>query len=517
MNLNSPNSPDLIGRYHRQHLLGRGGFATVYKAFDPRFSQDVAVKILDSRFVHDVTERKQFINEARLLRSFDNENLVDVFDVGETEDGLPYLVMTYANGGSLADRLVDGHDNATPQSDAQIRQLIKALAGAIGYLHDQQMVHRDIKPANILYRSVDGDSEDGERILVADFGMVKNLRDGGVTRGGGSLAYAAPEQRATVAVVDERTDIYAASATVAEAALGRVRRADESWDDMLGDLSQSRPQLAEALRLGLQPTPADRCQTVRQWANASDAAVSSRFLAPSRPAPAPRRSSRRYLLAATGLLALAGLAGFQAIRSTGIDPVESSGSCIDQPGSVPAPEVVQTTTNAIVVSWQPNDEVLNLFVNGSYLDSTAPDGDLFVIEREPKRVDRLAPDTEYEIGLARPEQARTITCARTLSEPVTGEPLLGVYAPTGLEVTSASATAIEVTWDLRTGADFHNLFLNGQYVKTSDGGGSTTVGDTVAYTFTDLEPATTYDIGIRRVEGTNRSEQVTIQASTSSN
>ncbi|MBI3360600.1 MAG: protein kinase, partial [Chloroflexi bacterium] len=100
-------SPQKIGRYEIKAELGRGGMATVYRAFDPRFKRDVALKVLPRQFLHDPTFRVRFEREAETIAALEHPAIMPVYDSGE-EEGQPYLVMRYMTGGSLADRMARG-------------------------------------------------------------------------------------------------------------------------------------------------------------------------------------------------------------------------------------------------------------------------------------------------------------------------------------------------------------------------------------------------------------------------
>src|SRR5215212_781302 len=97
--------PDKIGIYDIKSELGRGGMATVYLGYDPRFEREVAVKVLPRELLHaDPQFRLRFEREAKIIAQLEHSAIVPVYDVGEA-DGQPYFVMRYMNGGSLSDRI----------------------------------------------------------------------------------------------------------------------------------------------------------------------------------------------------------------------------------------------------------------------------------------------------------------------------------------------------------------------------------------------------------------------------
>src|SRR5262245_50591399 len=96
-----------IGRYQIKAELGRGGMATVFLGYDPRFQREVALKVIPREFLHDPTFRTRFEREAQTIAALEHPAIVPVYDFGE-EDDQPYLVMRYLPGGSLTNRLKQG-------------------------------------------------------------------------------------------------------------------------------------------------------------------------------------------------------------------------------------------------------------------------------------------------------------------------------------------------------------------------------------------------------------------------
>ncbi len=180
----------IIGRYEILSLLGEGGMATVYKAYDPRLEREVALKVIRREAFppEDIDMLlKRFEREAKALGKLSHPNIVGVIDYGE-HDGSPYLVMVYVPGGTLKERL----GQPMPWRDA-IRLLLP-IGRALEYVHDRNIINRDVKPSNILM------TEDGQPLL-SDFGLAKlfekdreatNLTSSGT--GIGTPDYMAPEQ-----------------------------------------------------------------------------------------------------------------------------------------------------------------------------------------------------------------------------------------------------------------------------------------------------------------------------------
>ena len=179
----------LVDRYQILELLGKGGMAMVYKAYDTRLEREVAVKIIrleafPPEELHDVLKR--FEREAKALARLSHPNIVKVMDYGEYE-GSPFLVLEYLPGGTLKHRIGES------MLWQEAMRLLLPVARGLEYAHQRGIVHRDIKPANILL------TENGEPTL-SDFGIAKLLQGEKATTLTGSGAavgtpeYMAPEQ-----------------------------------------------------------------------------------------------------------------------------------------------------------------------------------------------------------------------------------------------------------------------------------------------------------------------------------
>ncbi|MGC5334309.1 serine/threonine-protein kinase [Micromonospora sp. DT62] len=278
-------SPGRIGPYRVERLLGTGSFATVWLAHDPMLDSRVAIKVLAENWHHDLRVRERFLDEARLLRRLDDARLVRVHAVGELADGRPYSVLTWADGGSLRDRLAAG-----PMPAPAALELLAEIAAGVAVLHRHGVVHRDLSPGNVLFRS----GPDGERVLIADLGLAKALAAAsGLTARAGTPGYMAPEQDDPFAIVGTRADVYAlgrlglrllAPAADAGAAPGTVAQAAG------GAGGGAPPEVAAVLRRATAPRAADRYPdatafraALRRPAPAASAPAAS---APAAPAPA---------------------------------------------------------------------------------------------------------------------------------------------------------------------------------------------------------------------------------------
>jgi predicted Ser/Thr protein kinase len=194
-----------IGRYEIVEERGRGAMGAVYLARDPAMDRIVALKTIHSMALsgpQGKEYRERFYGEARAAGRLAHPGIVPVFDVGE-EDGLPYLVMEYIEGQTLADAAKGGQRLTLER----VCELGQQIAEALGYAHKNGVVHRDVKPANILLTS--REKYGIERPKITDFGVAKMAASQLTTTGQllGTPAFMPPEQF-TGAVIDGRSDLF---------------------------------------------------------------------------------------------------------------------------------------------------------------------------------------------------------------------------------------------------------------------------------------------------------------------
>lgn len=183
-----------IGRYEIQEMIGRGGMAVVYRAHDPQFNRDVAIKVLSQHAMEAFDFRERFAQEAQLLANLEHRAIVPVYDFGEHEDE-PFLVMRLMTGGTLYDRLLNWQ-----MDTVEINQIVQRICSALTKIHENDLIHRDIKPANILFDS------DGAAYL-SDFGIVRMVEGRHSSMQFATPKYTSPEQ-INDELLDARTDIY---------------------------------------------------------------------------------------------------------------------------------------------------------------------------------------------------------------------------------------------------------------------------------------------------------------------
>ncbi|GAA4634266.1 hypothetical protein GCM10023196_075100 [Actinoallomurus vinaceus] len=162
----------------------------------------VAVKVLAGGLIDDLDVRSRFLEEARILRRADSERLVRVHDIGELEDGRPYFVMSYADRGTLADRMREREISV-----AEALRLAIEISYGVEVINRLGVIHRDLKPSNVLFQST---TDGGERLLIADLGLAKALAhaSGAFTMPVGTPGYMSPEQARFGGGLDVRADVY---------------------------------------------------------------------------------------------------------------------------------------------------------------------------------------------------------------------------------------------------------------------------------------------------------------------
>src|SRR5256885_7417235 len=143
-----------IGRFQVERALGSGTFATVWLARDEDLDAWVGIKLLAENWTLNEDARRRFIDEARALRRLDSERIVRVYEVGHLEDGRPYMVMEFADRGTLDDRIRLRAQLNRPFSVGEAVRLSVEIAECLVAVHDLRIVHRDVKPSNVLFRSL---------------------------------------------------------------------------------------------------------------------------------------------------------------------------------------------------------------------------------------------------------------------------------------------------------------------------------------------------------------------------
>ncbi len=226
-----PLAPRTIGGHRVVRLLGSGGMGRVWLAHDDRLDRDVAIKVMLPSKALDPASRERFLRESRAVARIDHPHVVTIHHVGE-EDGLPYLVMPFLEGRSLADHL--RHEGRLPIAEAL--RIAQEIAAGLGAAHAHNLVHRDIKTDNVILVGP------ARRVRIIDFGLVREASapshsltlDGLVV---GTPSYMAPE-RATDGEVDGRADLFGLGVILYEMLSGRLPYEGRSFVAVLAAIAR---------------------------------------------------------------------------------------------------------------------------------------------------------------------------------------------------------------------------------------------------------------------------------------
>jgi len=280
---------DLVGRTLGQYKIlaeiGHGGMADVYRAIQTSIGREVAIKVMPAHFLQDRTFLERFTREVRVIAQLQHPRILPVYDFGE-QDGMPYIVMAYMTGGTLADRIEESPGGLPLDAAAWY---VGQIAEALDFAHSKGIIHRDFKPSNVLL-------DEANNVLLADFGIAKvteataQLTGSGIV---GTPAYMAPEM-ARPGGVTPLVDVYALGVTLYQMLTGRIPFLAATPMGVLmahavepiPDARQRRPDLSDSVQAiierGMAKDPMDRYPT------AGELAADLNLTAPSA-APAARR------------------------------------------------------------------------------------------------------------------------------------------------------------------------------------------------------------------------------------
>jgi len=271
----------LDARYQVLKKLGEGGMSYVYLAKEISSDAIVAIKVLSPRLASDKSSVERLRREAGLAMRLDHPNVCRILRLGESEDGLIYLVMPFLKGELLSDREVRGG----PMEMTLGVTLLKQMCAGLHHAHELQIIHRDLKPENVMLVPEDGGAG-VERAVVMDFGLAKERRAdpaiAKLTATGiilGTPEFMSPEQ-IRGKPLDARSDIYALGIVAFEMFTGKLPFQGRNAQEMMIARLRSQPTpirtlrpdipdaVEKALTKSLQTNPDDRFTTAIEFAEA---------------------------------------------------------------------------------------------------------------------------------------------------------------------------------------------------------------------------------------------------------
>ncbi|MGH7718426.1 MAG: protein kinase domain-containing protein [Gemmatimonadaceae bacterium] len=317
----------LAERYRLECEIGQGGMAVVYRAYDLKHDRTVAIKVLLPEIAVAVGSDR-FLREIRIEARLQHPHILPLHDSGEA-DGFLYYVMPYVTGESLRHRLE--REKQLPLADAI--GIARDVASALDYAHAQGIIHRDIKPANILLS--------GGQAIVADFGIARAMSSVGgeqLTMSGvavGTPQYMSPEQGSGEARTGGSSDIYALGCVVYEMLAGEPPFTGRTTQAIVARHLREPPPPLRVLRptvpvtvqiaveRALAKVPADRYATAAEFVGALASPDVAPLPGDGAAPPATARGTRRRVLIAAALLAVAGTGVWRMV--TARDPPTDAG------------------------------------------------------------------------------------------------------------------------------------------------------------------------------------------------
>ena len=413
-----------LGRFRVDALIGSGGFAWVYKGFDPELEIPVALKVLKPQYAGDEKFEARFRREASTAAKLRHPNIVKIFAVGREEEAV-FFAMDYLPQG-LADRL----NVMTTLPEAMLIRMAIDVASALGFAHREGVIHRDIKTDNILF------DEHGNAI-VADFGIARAVsgyaEQTGTNMVVGTPQYFAPEQ-ARGLPLDGRADIYSLGITLFKSSTGQLPFNGTDWYEIARQHVEDKPpkprtinpalsrELEDVILKCLEKDPADRfptgdvvCETLmRLMAERGETmALRTGFVQTADTISAPfavprsglgRRGSairRRSFMAAggVGVAALASILWWGTSDTRAVQPPPTTHTRVDDPPATTSddhPVTPRPPEPRVLLVDAPKDAALLIngveVGSGRWSSDTLPPGN-YTVTASVKTIDKCASAT----------------------------------------------------------------------------------------------------------------------------
>lgn len=357
-----------LGKYRIESLLGSGGFAWVFKGYDPELDIPVAIKVLKPQFAGEQGVVDRFKREASTAARLRHPNIIKIYAVGREGDGV-YFVMDYLPSG-LSDRL----ETTESLPEDYVLRVAVDVARALGFAHREGVIHRDIKVDNILF-------DNHGNAVVADFGIARAVsgytNQTGTNMVVGTPQYFAPEQ-ARAKPLDGRADIYSLGVTMFRAATGRLPFEGEDWYEIARQHVEEPPPSPRSINPALSPefenlvlrclakSPEDRPATAEQLVDEMldvlnvrrDVSGASTVTVPTTPGATPpsvrlsrqpTRPAPKRTLVPAAIVATLVVAGLAAVLSWPINGATLTNGA--PPDSLP-PVTVQESASVAVTDSQ---------------------------------------------------------------------------------------------------------------------------------------------------------------------
>ena len=271
----------VLGRYRIVEDLGSGGMTSVYKAINEDSGRTMAVKVLPSHLTRKPEYIRRFRREYKVMANLAHPNLVAIHEYDCT-DGVHYYSMPFVAAPTL-DRVMEAAPGRR-LPPLRVARIGVGLLSALEYIHEAGIIHRDLKPVNLFV-------EEGDHVLLADFGLAKAMRQTVITMQPtfmGTVEYASPEQIDVSATVDPRSDLYQTGLLLFQAAAGALPFPRRDIETMINEkcfkeglaavrtLEPSVPEgLDRVIQRATRTDPGERWQDARQMREALEALLTS--------------------------------------------------------------------------------------------------------------------------------------------------------------------------------------------------------------------------------------------------